>query len=358
MEVTRVGRDLTDDRRVLLVQGGVGVQSEGRHRNRLTGGLDDAVPGRLRSGRKGIVELERCQLLTAVGITCLVVITTTSICPNDEQEREIRGTLRLWDLATGEMLALQGGSLGRQNLGAVAFAPDGRHVVIADAHGRVSELDGQSLEPTGRVLETGITAESIRATHHGVIAVMASGPQVERGLDVAIADLGESRVVHRLNAPVWGARANFSPDGRTYWLGGWDGRVVRVDVATGALSGPPDRVHDGPIHWLAFSPDGRTMVSQAGDGKLALWDATTGVPIAVAQPGPASVGAETSYRDDGHTVIVAYDDGSTLSFETDPQVWEAYACEVTGRNLTQDEWRDAFPDRAYERTCPQFPPGA
>jgi WD40 repeat protein len=269
---------------------------------------------------------------------------------------ENRGTLRLWDIVTGEMLALQGGNLGRQNLGAVAFTPGGEHIVVADTHGRVTELDGQSLEPTGRVLETGITAESIRATHDGVVAVTASGPQVERGLDVVMADIDEGRVVHQLNVPIWRARADFSPDGRTYWLGGWDGRIVRVDVATGTLSGPPDRVHDGPIHWLAFSPDGRTMVSQAADGKLALWDATTGVAIAVAQPGPASVGAETAYRD-GHTVIVAYDDGSMVSFETDPHLWETYACEVTGRNLTQDEWHDAFPDRDYERTCPQFPPG-
>jgi WD40 repeat protein len=156
--------------------------------------------------------------------------------------------------------------------------------------------------------------------------------------------------------PVWSAVPNFSPDGRTYWLGGWDGRVARVDVATGAVSGPLQRVHDGPITWLAFSPDGRTMVSQAADGKLSMWDATTGVPTAVVQPGPASIGGVAAYRVDGHTIIVAYDDGSMVSFETDPDAWKAYACEVAGRNLTQDEWRDAFPDRSYERTCPRFPP--
>jgi WD40 repeat protein len=132
--------------------------------------------------------------------------------------------------------------------------------------------------------------------------------------------------------------------------------VARIDVASGALSGPPERVHDAPVNSLAFSPDGRTMVSQAADGKLTLWDAIAGTPTAVVQPGPASVGAVAAYSDDGHTVIIAYDDGSIVSFETDPHAWEAHACEVAGRDLTQDEWDDAFPDRAYGRTCPQFPP--
>ncbi|HET6833875.1 MAG TPA: BTAD domain-containing putative transcriptional regulator [Acidimicrobiales bacterium] len=267
---------------------------------------------------------------------------------------ETRGTVRLWDIDTGEMLAMQG--RGRENLGAVAFTPDGEHVVVADADGRVTELDGQTLELTGRELETGIRARTIRATHGGLVAAMASGPQVEHGSEVVIADIDEGRVLHRLDVPLWSATPNFSPDGRTYWLGGWDGRVARVDVASGALSGPPERVHDAPVNWLAFSPDGRTMVSQAADGKLALWDAIAGTPTAVVQPGPASVGAVAAYSDDGHTVIIAYDDGSMVSFETDPNAWEAHACEVAGRNLTQDEWNDAFADRAYERTCPQYPP--
>jgi WD40 repeat protein len=269
---------------------------------------------------------------------------------------EDRGTVRLWNVDTGEMLATEG--RGRHNLGAVAFTPDGEHVVVADADGHVTELDGHTLEPTGRELETGITVEGLRATHDGVVAVTASGVQVESGSEVVIADLDESEVLHRLDVPLWTVSANFSPDGETYWLGGWDGRVARVDVAAGKLSAPPERVHDGPVQSLAFSPDGRSVVSQSADAKLALWDATTGVPTAVVQPGPASVGAVAGYSDDGHTVIVAYDDGSIVSFETDPKAWESHACEVAGRNLTRDEWRDAFPDRAYERTCPQFPPGS
>ncbi|HEY6416173.1 MAG TPA: hypothetical protein VIX41_08050, partial [Acidimicrobiales bacterium] len=112
---------------------------------------------------------------------------------------ETRGTVRLWDIDTGEMLAMQG--RGHENLGAVAFTPDGEHVVVADADGRVTELDGQTLEPTGRELKTGIRAQTIRATYGGVVAVTASGPQVEHGSEVVIADIDEGRVLHRFDVP-------------------------------------------------------------------------------------------------------------------------------------------------------------
>ena len=40
------------------------------------------------------------------------------------------------------------------------------------------------------------------------------------------------------------------------------------------------------------------------------------------------------------------------SYDTDPDAWIAHACAVAGRNLTADEWRDAFGDRSYRKTCP------
>jgi hypothetical protein len=55
---------------------------------------------------------------------------------------------------------------------------------------------------------------------------------------------------------------------------------------------------------------------------------------------------------DGHTVAIAYKDGSIATYETDPGAWIEHACAVAGRNLTEDEWRDAFGDRPYRETCP------
>jgi hypothetical protein len=105
-------------------------------------------------------------------------------------------------------------------------------------------------------------------------------------------------------------------------------------------SGFDYRTRGLPVGSSPASGDQRTMVSQAADGKLAMWDAITGVPTGVVQPGPASMGGVAGYGDDGHTIIVAYDDGSMVSFETDPDAWVAHACKVAGRNLTQDDgWK-------------------
>jgi hypothetical protein len=35
---------------------------------------------------------------------------------------------------------------------------------------------------------------------------------------------------------------------------------------------------------------------------------------------------------------------------------EIQACQSAGRNLTSKEWAQYFPNRAYEITCPQWPP--
>lgn len=33
------------------------------------------------------------------------------------------------------------------------------------------------------------------------------------------------------------------------------------------------------------------------------------------------------------------------------------ACTVAGRNLSRQEWDQVLPDRRYQRTCTEYPPG-
>jgi hypothetical protein len=55
---------------------------------------------------------------------------------------------------------------------------------------------------------------------------------------------------------------------------------------------------------------------------------------------------------DGHTVVIATPDGGIHTWDTRPSTWMEFACTVAGRNLTTDEWSDAFGDRPYSETCP------
>jgi WD40 repeat protein/DNA-binding SARP family transcriptional activator len=260
------------------------------------------------------------------------------------------GALQLADVSTGRILVARP-SEGVANNGAVAFSPDGDRIVVANVDGSAIELEAESLEPTGRTVDLGIVPNGIRMTVGGVVAGIEPSLALDEGTDVVFADLDDGRILHRVQIPSWGPRANFSPDGRFYGYGGFDGRLGVIDVASGKHVGPAEPVHEGPTAGVTFSPDSRTMVSMGFDGHLALSDSTTATPRARVRPGPPNLGATVGYRDD-HTLVVAYEDGSIITFETDATAWEEHACAVAGRNLTPEEWRDAFGDRPYRETCP------
>jgi WD40 repeat protein/class 3 adenylate cyclase len=263
-----------------------------------------------------------------------------------------RGEVRLYEVPTGALLATDRGR-GVENLGALAYSADGRHLVVADVDGVVTELDARTLEPSGRTLELGTESRGIRATVDGVVAVTSSAEDVRTDTEVVFADLDDGRILHRVQIPGWGVRANFSPDGRRYAYGTLDGTVGVIDVASGERVGSSAPVHQGPTTWVAFSPDGATLASIGFDGQMVLADAATATPRAGAQPGPPNLLGMMVYAEDGHTVVVAYHDGSVRTFDTDPAAWDDHACAVAGRNLTEQEWRDAFGDRPYRETCPE-----
>jgi WD40 repeat protein len=287
-------------------------------------------------------------------------ITWAAYRPDGRQVATVAldGSVQLWDIQTATKVAEQPGR-GDQNWGAIAFTPDGTRILVADQdaqrhRGRVTELDAHTLQPTGRGLDLAIAPVGIRATRDGIFAVTADRGDLSEGTDVVFADLDDRRIFHRHQIPIPTPRANFSPDGRLYAYGGFDGRVGMIEVASGrVIQGSRDPVHDGPANWVTFSPDSSTLASVGVDGQVTLLDTTHAVPFARLQPGEPNLEVTASYRPDGHTLVLAYEDGSVISFDTDPTAWERHACTVAGRNLTQDEWHDAFGDRPYRQTCPQ-----
>jgi len=50
-------------------------------------------------------------------------------------------------------------------------------------------------------------------------------------------------------------------------------------------------------------------------------------------------------------VVIGLSDGSLTAYSIDPKEWEAHACAVAGRSLSEQEWRDAFGEREYRATC-------
>jgi WD40 repeat protein/DNA-binding SARP family transcriptional activator len=261
------------------------------------------------------------------------------------------GALSLFDAVDGSLLAsTPGREIG--NFGAVAFSADGSTVLVADRDGIVTEHDGRTLEPTGRSLDVGVEPAAIRTAADGLVAVVSLSADRDDGTEIVFGDFDEDDIVRRVEVPVPLARTNFSPDGRYFAVGGYDGRLIVVDVASGRFVGPEDPVHSGPIAWVTFSPDGETLASLGFDGELVLLNASTAAVHARARPGPGNVHATVGFHPDGESVLIAYADGSVIRFATDSSAWIDHACRVAGRNLTEAEWRDAFGDRPYRETCP------
>jgi WD40 repeat protein len=258
------------------------------------------------------------------------------------------GTTRLWDTHSGRLIASRPGR-GAENDGAVAFAGDGRHVLAADADGTVVELDGRTLEPTGRTVDVGVEPAGIRAAG-AVFAVTSLTVDPADGTEIVFGDLDDG-ISSRVHVDEWGPRANFDSDGTSYALGGFDGRIKVIDVETGEVSGPNDPIHSGPVAWVAFSPDGETLASLGFDGMFILSEASTAAPRSRSRPGAPNVQASFGFDPDGRSVRIGYQDGSVIRYTTNARSWIRHACAVAGRNLTPHEWRDAFGSDPVRRTC-------
>jgi WD40 repeat protein/serine/threonine protein kinase len=149
-------------------------------------------------------------------------------------------TARLWGVGTGRLL--------RQfpvlnSVWGVAFSPDGKTMLTADAVGR--------LWRTAQAVPNWIP-DLVPAAWNQVLPIAELRPREARG---------------RLLAGV--VVAHFSPDGRTVLTGHNDGMVQLWSAATGAPLGDP-LVHETGLICLGFSGDGLTMVSVVS-GTARLW---------------------------------------------------------------------------------------
>ena len=142
--------------------------------------------------------------------------------------------------------------------------------------------------------------------------------------------------------------------GRLDGRGGGDtGEIVTIDVSTG----DEQRRSTGlgaEVLWLNYSDDGELLVSGADDGGVSLWDATTLDLLGTVYPPhhgePVPAGAQ--FIGDTHDVAIASYDGTVYRWETDLDRAIDFACQMAGRNLTEEEWEEFLPAQPYQSVCP------
>jgi WD40 repeat protein/DNA-binding SARP family transcriptional activator len=144
-----------------------------------------------------------------------------------------------------------------------------------------------------------------------------------------------------------------SMDGSTVAMAGDTGEIVTIDVSTGAELRRSTGL-GAPVLWLKYSDDGELLVSGADDGGVSLWDAATLDLLGTVYPphpgDPNPAGAQ--FIGDSHDVAIASYDGRIYRWETDLDHAIDFACQMAGRNLTEEEWKEFLPAQPYQSVCP------
>ena len=133
----------------------------------------------------------------------------------------------------------------------VAWAPEGRKLVTANADGSVQVWDAQ--DGASAALTTQVSAQQTPAYLTTPVLTL---PHHEGEANDAI----------------------FSPDGTLLFTCGDDGLIHICDSQTGRISATL-RKHEREVEKLAVSSDGRLLASASSDGSVSVWDTDSGHQI-------------------------------------------------------------------------------
>jgi WD40 repeat protein/class 3 adenylate cyclase/tRNA A-37 threonylcarbamoyl transferase component Bud32/energy-coupling factor transporter ATP-binding protein EcfA2 len=317
---------------------------------------------------------------------CFVVNRQGTLMATDQ----VDGKVALVDLKTLRTIATLPAREGLR-AGALAFFPDGRrlavgganrHVTVWDVRGRsvlrtlrfadpvwrvAISRDGRLLavqtqgrkSPDSRVQVLDSGSGQIRYSRsvrygHGGLEFSPDGRSLaalgccETGSRIAVWDARSGKPRFSPRVPSRATAIAFSPDGRL-GAGTGDGKLLRWDVSDGKPVGAPLQIATTPLDPISFSPDGRLLVASALDGTQTLWDLRARRRLGKSFPARTGGDAAAHFAPDGDVVIEYLGEGAI--WPTDARVWQRYACQVAGRDLTRAEWSDVLPDRDYRHVC-------
>jgi WD40 repeat protein len=221
-------------------------------------------------------------------------------------------SVRIWDLASGRHIKLQG---FRQVRG-VALAPDGKTLAIVESAGRTVHLwdvdtrcEQAALQHPGQVFDVAFSQDG---------QVLSSG--CDNGV-VRLWNVATRRQTGALSSPPFPVfRVAFSPDGRTLAAGSADSTVRLWDVAARRVVATL-RGHTAGVCCLSFSPDGKTLASSSHDTTVRLWDTTSGQAVTTLR-GERMALSTVAFNPDGKALATGGPDGTV-------RVWDAATKEMT-----------------------------
>ncbi|MEH2381690.1 MAG: NB-ARC domain-containing protein [Nostoc sp.] len=211
---------------------------------------------------------------------------TLASCSNDQ-------TIRLWDVNTGECLQILTGHTS--SIWSIAFSPDGQ------------TLASGGNEPTVRLwnVHTG-ECQKILSGHTDrilCVAFSADGQTLASGsADQTIRLWNVSGECHQIykghSDRVWSI--SFSADGQTLASGSADRTIRLWNVSTGKCRNILQE-HSDRVRSVVFSPDAQMLVSASDDQTVRVWETSTGKCVNILQGHTNSV-FSVAFNADGQTI--------------------------------------------------------
>jgi RNA polymerase sigma factor (sigma-70 family) len=181
--------------------------------------------------------------------------------------KTIASKVHFWDAASGAQIRHFDFPYGN----AVGFSPDGKRLAFGSGNGSVRLWD----QTGGKTITEWNANDRLEHANYwqtwfspDLKAVLVSSGKNHKV--VWLCDAATGKVMHEIPLTHWAVSAAFSPDGKTLALAA--GTDVHLwDTATGKeirrLKG-----HQDYISSVAFSPDGKTLVSASRDNTVLVWE--------------------------------------------------------------------------------------
>jgi WD40 repeat protein len=223
------------------------------------------------------------------------------------------GSIRLWDLSAGNLLATLHGHSGPVT--SLSYKPSGNRLVSGGNDGSLriwdpTALDGLSDPLLNTLLGHRNVVLDVAFSIDGSRIISSSADGSVRSWD---AETGLALPVLR-NSQDWVYSLTFSPDGQ--WLVAGDARGVlqfwdTERMSAPVLNGEPVSAHQGAVQALGFSPDSALLASAGDDALVRLWNPGEDTPLANLQAHTRRVNS-LAFDPEGHFLVSAGEDGQVI----------------------------------------------